>query len=173
MLRKVEFQAVRPAARGCGSFPGYRYTFRYTVLSEIFRVKDGRRRGPEDIVQIRKRDSAYRDHTGPAGTIPANHRSLSGVPFHLPDKEDFRRCCRGLLSKGPEKPPFLSISRAAPLISLSFATGYCRLLFLQRQGKRSDWRKSLRIEGGRKSLYINGGVLHIIPGMADPGAWRG
>jgi hypothetical protein len=41
------------------------------------------------------------------------------------------------------KQPFLSISGAAPLISLSFATGYCLLMFLQRHAKRSDWRKSL------------------------------
>ena len=37
------------------------------------------------------------------------------------------------------EPPFLPISRAAPLISVSLATGNCRLMFLQRHGKRSDW----------------------------------
>ena len=94
---------------------------------------------------------------------PTGKRSpYEGVPAEGSCRPDRRRVNSG-------KQPFLPISRTSPLISLSFATGYCRLLFLQHLGKRFDWRKSLCIEEFRKSLYINGGFLFIIPGKRWPG----
>jgi hypothetical protein len=41
-------------------------------------------------------------------------------------------------------------------------------MFLQRHAKRSDWRKSYEMGVSRKSLYIIGGVLHVIPGRGCP-----
>lgn len=55
----------------------------------------------------------------------------------------------------------------APLLA-AVAHGYCRLLFLQRLGKRSDWRKSFEIEGFQKSVHENRRVLHVIPGRGCP-----